>query len=133
MSVLPSEFPELDENDPRRYRMTMDWVWSDVHNRGLRKQATVRATVTAPDHEGLLRRFDAWTTQLHGPSDDDTFVSGGWFCQRESVDGALVLLFGSGGQDVAESLDYGIQRFSGAVLKDIPDATVTWTELPLTL
>lgn len=135
MSVLPTPdpIPELPESDPRRYRMDMDWVWSSRHNRGLRKRATVRATITAPDPEQLLRRFDAWAAHLHGPDAEDTLVHGGWFCQRERRDGGtLVLLFGSGGQDVAESLDYGIQWFSGAVLGAIPAATAHWQELPLT-
>ncbi|GEM_PF-4712729 len=111
----------------------MDWVWSTENNRGLTKQATVLATVSTSAMEQLKDRFDAWTGYLHGPDDEDRFVHGGWFCQRVQVDaGQMVLLFGSGGQDVAESLDYGIQWFSGAVLGAIPDTTVVWQELPLT-
>ncbi|WP_027080214.1 hypothetical protein [Luteimonas mephitis] len=129
----PHTLPELAEGDPRRYQMNMDWVWSTENNRGLTKQATVLATVSTSAMDQLKGRFDAWTEYLHGPDDEDRFVHGGWFCQRVQVDaGQLVLLFGSGGQDVAESLDYGIQWFSGAVLGAIPDTTVVWQELPLT-
>lgn len=133
VTPTPDVLPALDEGDPRRYVMDMDWVWSSKHNRGLRKQATVLATVTAPNAEELHRRFAAWTEYLHGPSADGVFVHGGWFCQvKTAEDNSLVLLFGSGGQDVAESLDYGIQWFSGAVLGALPDATASWQELPLT-
>lgn len=129
----PGVLPELDEQDPRRYRMNMDWVWSSEHNRGLRKKATVRVTVSTPDTAQFQDLFQTWAAHLHGPSDDMTWVHGGWFCQRESIDqDRVVLLFGSGGQDVAESLDYGIQWFSGAVLGGLREATVTWEELPLT-
>lgn len=128
----PDIIPELDDGDPRRYRMNMDWVWSTTHNPELLKRATVRATVTAPDRGELRSLFDEWARHLRGPSGDEIFVHGGWFCQREQPGSAsLVLLFGSGGQDVAESLDYGIQWFSGAVLGAIPSAAVTWQELPL--
>lgn len=128
----PGIIPELDESDPRRYVMNMDWVWSRKHNRELNKRATVRATVTAPDMGKLRNTFYEWAAHLRDPGDDAVYVSGGWFCQLERSDSAgLALLFGSRGQDVAESLDFGIQWFSGAVLGAIPSAEVSWQELPL--
>lgn len=128
----PDVLSELDQRDPRRYRMNMDWVWSSTHNRGLRKRATVRAMVNADEVETLHSEFAAWVKHLHGPSDDGTWVHGGWFCQRVHEGPAgLELVFGSGWQDVAKSLDYGIQWFSGAVLGAVPSAAVTWEELPL--
>ena len=133
VAPTPEILPSLDPSDPRRYNMDMDWVWSRKHNPGLRKQATVLATVKSSDPERLARLFAAWTKHLHEPNSDGVFVQGGWFCEvKQAEAGLLVLLFGSGGQDVAESLDYGVQWFSGAVLGAIPGATVTWQELPLT-
>lgn len=129
----PEPIPELDAHDPRRYQMNMDWVWSSKHNPGLRKCATVRATVTVTDPEEYGRRFHQWARHLHGPGPDEVFVHGGWGCRlMPAQPGTTVMLFWSAGQDVAESLDYGIQWFSGAVLKYLPDAAVVWEELPLT-
>lgn len=100
---------------------------------GLRKRATVRATVTAPNAKELAIRFEKWTAYLHGPSEDGIYAHGGWFCQLEKLDcGTLVLVFGSAGEDVAESLDFGIQWFSGAVIAHIADAEVAWQEIPFT-
>ncbi len=129
----PDAIPELGANDPRRYQMDMSWVWSRKHNPGLHKLAIVRATVTAPDAKELASLFEEWTAYLEGPSEDGNYWHGGWFCQREkSEDGTLALLFGSAGEDVAESLDFGIQWFSGAVIARIADAEVAWQELPFT-
>lgn len=128
----PDPIPELPLGDPRRYRMNVKWVWSRQHTRGRRRTATVRATVVAEDPSELRQRLKDWVAHLHGPDNNDIFVHGGCFCQRERMNGGtLVLLFSSGGEDVADSLDYGIQWFSGAVLKPIPSSTVTWEELPL--
>lgn len=111
--------------------MNMDWVWSRKHNRRLRKTATVRATVTAEDPLELQQRFNDWSAHLRGPDSDGVFVHGGWSCQLERFGGdTLVLRFSSGGEDVADSLDDGIQWFSGAVLEPIPTSTVVWEELP---
>ena len=113
--------------------MDMNWVWSRKHNPGLRKLATVRATVIAPDAKELASLFEEWTAYLQDPNEDGTYWHGGWFCQCENVEGGmLVLRFGSAGEDVAESLDFGIQWFSGAVIAPIPRAEVTWQELPFT-
>lgn len=128
----PSQIPELALGDSRRYHMNMDWVWSRKYNRRLQKTATVRGTVIAEDPLELKQRFSDWSAHLRGPDSDGVFVQPGWSCQLERFDGnTLVLCFSSGGEDVADSLNYGIQWFSGAVLQAIPSSTVTWGELPL--
>ena len=127
----PHPIPELAHGDPRRYRMNMDWVWSRKRNRRRHKTATVRVTVNAADPLELKQHFTDWAAHLHGPDSNGVFVHGGWSCQLERIDGGtLVLRFSSGGEDVADSLDYGIQWFSGAVLEPIPTSTVVWEELP---
>jgi len=74
-----------------------------------------------------------WLCRLQ--SDDDgpgSYYEGGYAVRILAQDaGSVRIIFTSGGQDVAESLGYGVKKFHEQVLQPLTTASVSWTELPL--
>ncbi|WP_157884101.1 hypothetical protein [Arthrobacter alpinus] len=121
-------------SSPRRYSMNYNWIWGP-ENPLLDKTAKLCLQIhdVNPDRFGDLLR--QWLATL-------TCDEGGWFRGGWAVDvvaherGSAELLFSSGGQDVADSLQDGVDSFHDQVLAPLsPDpltpGTVSWTELPL--
>ncbi|ALE06463.1 hypothetical protein AL755_15000 [Arthrobacter sp. ERGS1:01] len=119
-------------NSPRRYAMNYSWVWGP-DNRDLDKTASLAMTLRDAPPGQFAPLLRDWLGSLQ--SDDATsgnYYEGGygvWILDRD--DRGARIIFTSGGQDVADSLGYGVEKFYEQVLQPLTEGAVTWTELPL--
>ena len=117
----------------RRYLMNYEWVWGP-DNPELSKVArlVMSLELAAQEQEELESRLESWLTRLSKDSGSNRWYSGGCGIQVLARGaGSARIEFSSGGQDVAESLQAGVDVFYDQVLEPLRTAKVTWTELPL--
>lgn len=110
----------------QQYRMDYDWLWTrPPHNDG--SLATVRLTVSG---NGARRGVDKWFAQL--PKDSGGVRGGGGWAVTEvssAPDGtAVVLDITSGGEDVADGIEWGTTHAFEAL--DGHGLTLSWENLP---
>lgn len=118
---------------PQRYLLNYSWVWGP-DNPELSKVARLAIIVeSAPQEQaGLESLLETWLTGLSKDSQSNRWYLGGCGIEVLARGARSVQIeFSSGGQDVAESLQAGVDTFSDQVLEPLRTAKVTWTELPL--
>lgn len=118
----------------RSYTMNYSWIWGP-DNPLLEKTASLSLQIQDANPERLADLLQQWLATL-------THSANGWFQGGWAVDvvsherGSAELIFSSGGQDVADSLQDGVDLFHDQVLAPLDldpltAGTVCWTELPL--
>lgn len=112
----------------QRYQIDRNWVWG-ARNRRLRGVATVRATVSNPNPGVATRRVEDWLATIENGEGDHRW-GGGWSVSVHSRAATEVELdLTSGGEDVADSLQYAVDELQDAVLDD--DTTIDWQPQPI--
>lgn len=113
--------------------MNYSWVWGP-ENLELSKVArlVMRLELTPAKQEELEPLLEKWLGSLNTGTASNHWFSGGCaFDMLARGENSIKIMFSSGGQDAADSLQTGVDTFYDQVLKPLRTAKVTWTELPL--
>lgn len=111
--------------------MNYGWVWGPG-NPLLEKTASLEMNLSGADELLLKPLLDGWLAGLSLDPDSGHYFWGGWSVEVVARGGGSAsLVFTSGGQDVAESLEHGVDTFHDQVLEPLSAGSVEWTELPL--
>lgn len=111
--------------------MNHDWVWGP-DNPVLDKAASLEMRLSGADETQLEPLLDGWLRGLGFDAESGHYFQGGWSVEIAACSGGSAsMVFTSGGQDVAESLEYAVDTFHEQVLQPLTAGTVEWTELPL--
>ena len=111
--------------------MNYGWVWGPG-NPMLDKAASLDMKLSGADEAQLEPLLDAWLAGLSLDPGSGHYFWGGWSVEVVARGGGSAsLVFTSGGQDVAESLEHGVDTFHDQVLEPLSAGSVEWTELPL--
>ncbi len=111
--------------------MNHSWVWGP-DNPLLEKAASLEMELSGADESQLGPLLDGWLAGLSLDPDTGHYFWGGWSVEVVARGGGSAsMVFTSGGQDVAESLEHGVDTFFEQVLEPLSMGRVEWTELPL--
>lgn len=111
--------------------MNYGWVWGP-DNPVLDKAASLEMHLSGADESPFQLLLDGWLKGLSFDADSGHHFQGGWSVQIVARGpGSASMVFTSGGQDVAESLEYAVDTFHEQVLEPLSAGSVKWTELPL--
>ncbi|MEV8144251.1 hypothetical protein [Specibacter sp. NPDC078709] len=120
-------------NASQRYLMNYSWVWAPENPELIKVARLVMSLELAPQEQDELEPLlEKWLDGLNRDFATNHWYSGGCgFQLLAREEDSVQILFSSGGQDVADSLQAGVDTFYDQVLKPLHTARVTWTELPL--
>ena len=111
--------------------MNYGWVWGPDNPR-LEKVASLEMRLSGSDESQLEPLLAGWLAGLSFDPDGGHYFWGGWSVEVVARGGGSAsMVFTSGGQDVAESLEHGVDTFFEQVLEPLSAGSVEWTELPL--
>lgn len=111
--------------------MNYGWVWGPDNPR-LEKVASLEMRLSGADEAQLGPLLEGWLAGLSFDPDGGHYFRGGWSVKTVTREqGSVSLLFTSGGQDVADSLEHAVDTFYEQVLEPLSAGAVEWTELPL--
>lgn len=98
----------------------------------LKKVASLEMHLCGADESQLGPLLDAWLAGLSFDPGTGHYIWGGFSVKYVARGGASVaLVFTSGGQDMADSLERGVDTVYEQVHERLSAGTVAWTELPL--